>query len=33
MSVEPAWKMNTALGSPWALSVNVPVMASDVGDW
>jgi hypothetical protein len=31
MSVLPAWKMNTALGSPWASRVRVPVMANDVG--
>ena len=29
-SVEPAWKMNTALGSPPPSSVNVPVMSNDV---
>jgi hypothetical protein len=32
MSVEPAWNMNTALGSPWASRVRVPVMANDDGD-
>ena len=26
MNVEPAWKMNTAAGSPWVSSVSVPVM-------
>ena len=29
-SVEPAWKMNTALGSPPPSSVNVPVIFIDV---
>jgi len=29
MSVEPAWRMNTAFGSPWASSVSVPVIAID----
>jgi len=31
-SVDPAWKMKTALGSFWASSVRVPVMARDDGD-
>ena len=29
MSVEPAWKMKTASGSPWASSVSVPVIANE----
>ena len=29
ISVEPAWKTKTALGSPWASSVSVPVSPSD----
>jgi hypothetical protein len=29
MSVKPAWKMKTALGSPWASSVSGPVMANE----
>ena len=28
ISVDAAWKMKTAFGSPWVLSVIVPVMAS-----
>jgi hypothetical protein len=32
MSVEPAWKMNTAAGSPWPLRLSVPVMKNDEGD-
>ena len=28
MSVDPAWKIHTALGSPWASRVSVPVMAN-----
>ena len=32
MTVDPAWKMKTAFGSPWASRTSVPVIASDVGD-
>ena len=32
VSVEPIWKMKTALGSPWALSVRVPVRPSEDAD-
>ena len=32
MSVEPAWKTNTAAGSPPASRVNVPVSANDEAD-
>ena len=28
ISVEPTWKTKTALGSPWASSVSVPVSPS-----
>ena len=28
MRVEPAWKIQTAFGSPWASRVRVPVMAN-----
>jgi hypothetical protein len=28
MSVDAAWKMNTAFGSPWASSVSVPVISN-----
>jgi hypothetical protein len=31
-TVDPAWKMNTALGSPAASNASVPVTANDVGD-
>jgi hypothetical protein len=31
-TVDPAWKMKTAFGSPAASSDSVPVMPSDVGD-
>ena len=30
VSVLPIWKMNTALGLPWALSVSAPVNCADV---
>ena len=30
ISVEPAWKTKTALGSPWASSVKAPVSPRDV---
>jgi hypothetical protein len=29
VSVEPIWKMKTALGSPWASSVRIPVIPSE----
>lgn len=29
VSMEPTWKMKTALGSPWASSVSVPVSPSE----
>ncbi|MEY2471431.1 MAG: hypothetical protein QOK28_760 [Actinomycetota bacterium] len=32
MSVDPAWKMNTALPSPWPSRVRVPVTLNDEGD-
>jgi hypothetical protein len=32
INVEPAWKMNTAAGSPCASSVTVPVRPSDVAE-
>ena len=32
MSVDPAWKMKTASGSPWASNASVPVIANDDGD-
>ena len=32
MSVEPIWKMKTALGLPWALRVSVPVIPSEEAD-
>ena len=30
-SVDPAWKIQTAFGSPWASSVRVPVIANELG--
>ena len=30
--VEPAWKMKTALGSPWASSVRSPLRPSEVAE-
>ena len=32
ISVEAAWKMKTALGSPWASSVSAPVSSSAEAD-
>jgi hypothetical protein len=32
VSVEPAWKMNTAFASPWASSVRAPVSPSEDAD-
>ena len=32
VSVEPAWKTKTVLGSPWASSVSAPVSPSDEAD-